>query len=167
MTQASENWSERRRNAAQRVAAVLYGVIAVMTAEIAVQPGEFGYGEAAVGALLVGLAMTATRIFVELVKKETEIGAHLPLGKAGAIVRDSLLVMAFPLATAVLIVITALSTAHWQALLDDVLYLGIATVAVVGFLSSYLLDRAVLPALRRAAVWLVLSLVLVAAKYWA
>jgi hypothetical protein len=164
MTQASENWSERRRNAAQRVAAVLYGVIAVMTAEIAVQPGEFGYGEAAVGALLVGLAMTATRIFVELVKKETEIGAHLPLGKAGAIVRDSLLVMAFPLATAVLIVITALSTAHWQALLDDVLYLG---VAVVGFLSSYLLDRAVLPALRRAAVWLVLSLVLVAAKYWA
>ena len=51
--------------------------------------GEFGYAETALGALLVGFAMTVTRIFIELVKKETEIGAHLSIGKSGAIVRDS------------------------------------------------------------------------------
>jgi hypothetical protein len=166
MAQSSENWSQQRRNAAQRVGAILYGVVAVMTAELAVQPGEFDYWEAALGALLVGLAMTVTRIFVEVVKKETEIGAHLPFAKAGAIVRDSLFVMLFPAATAILIVIAALSALPWQALIKEVLYLGIATVFAVGFLSSYLLDRAIKPALLRGAVWLLLSLVLVAAKYW-
>ncbi len=166
MARHTESWSEQRGDAAQRVAAVLYGVVAVMTAELAVQPGEFSYGEAALGVLLVGAAMTATRIFVEVVKKETEIGAHPPIRKAGAILHDSLLVMLFPAATAILIVIAAWSTAQWQGLLAVVLYLGIAMVFVVGFLSSYLLDRAVGPAVSRGAVWLILSLVLVAAKYF-
>jgi hypothetical protein len=164
MASATDNWSERRGIMAQRVAAVLYGVIAIITAELAVQPGEFGYPEAALGALLVGITMTVTRIFVEVVKKETEIGAHVPIGKAGAIIRVSLLVMLFPTATALLIVVAALTTGQWTALLDVVLYLGMATVFVIGFLSSYILDHKIPPALSHGAVWLLLSLVLVAAK---
>jgi len=164
MPDLSDNWSKRRQAAAQRVSAILYGVIAIMTAELSVRGGEFGYVETAIGAMLVGFAITVTRMFVEVVKKETEIGAHLPLAKAGAIIADSLLVMAFPVATALLIVVAALTTEGPARLLDSVLYLGIAAVFVTGFLSSYILDRAMRPALLRGLVWVLLSLALVAAK---
>jgi hypothetical protein len=167
MTRSTESRLEQRQIRAQRVAAILYGVIAIMTAELAVQPSEFSYTEAALGALLTGFAMTVTRIFVEVVKKETEIGAHLPIGKAGAIVRDSLLVMLFPATTAVLIVVAALTTTRWTALLDAVLYLSMATVFVTGFLSSYLLGLGIQAAFLRGISWLLLSLVLVVAKYLA
>jgi hypothetical protein len=100
----------QRRITAKRVAAILYGVISIMTAELSVQGGEFGHAETALGALLVGFAMTVTRIFIELVKKETEIGAHLSIGKSGAIVRDSMPVMLFPAMTALLVVVAALIT---------------------------------------------------------
>ena len=158
---STESWSVQRRLTAQRVAAILYGVISIMTAELSVQGGEFGYTETALGALLVGFAMTVTRIFIELVKKETENGAHLSIGKSGAIVRDSMLVMLFPAMTALLVVVAALITVKWSVLLDALLYL---TVFVVGFLSSYVLDREIRPALLRGVSWLLLSLVLVVAK---
>jgi hypothetical protein len=167
MTRYTEIRSEQRQIRAHRVAATLYGVIAIMTAELAVQPSEFSYTEAALGALLTGFAMTVTHIFVEVVKKETEIGTHLPIGKAGAIMRDSLLVMLFPATTAILIVVAALTTARWTILLDAVLYLGMVTVFMTGFLSSYLLGRRIQAALLRGTGWLLLSLVLVAAKYLA
>jgi hypothetical protein len=161
---SSESWSAQRRITAQRVAAILYGVIGIMTAELSVQEGEFGYAESVLGALLVGLAMMVTRIFIEVVKKETEIGAHLPLRKSGAIVRDSALVMLFPAVAALVVMIAALITAKWSLVLNLLLYLGMATVFVVGFLSSYVLDRAIWLALVRGAGWLLLSLVLVVAK---
>jgi hypothetical protein len=161
---STESWSVERRLAAQRVSAILYGVISIMTAELSVQGDEFGYAETALGALLVGFAMTVTRIFIELVKKETEIGAHVSIGKSGEIMRDSVLVMLFPAMTALLVVVAALTTVKWSILLDFLLYLGMATVFVVGFLSSYVLDREIRPALLRGVGWLFLSLVLVVAK---
>ena len=36
---STDNWSVQRRIAAQRVAAILYGVISIMTAELSVQGG--------------------------------------------------------------------------------------------------------------------------------
>jgi hypothetical protein len=115
-------------------------VVAIMTAEPSVLPGKFSYAETALGALLVGLAMCVTRIFVGVVKKDTDLDAHLPLRKAGGIILNSLLVMASPCATALLIIVAALMTARWPVLLDVVLYLGMATVFATGFLSSYVLD---------------------------
>jgi hypothetical protein len=164
VTISTETWSAQRRTTAQRVAAMLYGVISIMTAELSVQSDEFGYAEAALGALLVGVAMTVTRFFIELVKKETEIGAHLPIGKSGAIMRDSVLVMLFPAMTALAVMVAASITAKWSVLLDALLYLSMATVFVIGFLSSYVLDREIRPALLRAVGWLLLSFVLVVAK---
>ncbi|HUI97788.1 MAG TPA: hypothetical protein VLX44_18675 [Xanthobacteraceae bacterium] len=164
MAEATENWSNQRRVNAQRVSAILYGIIGIMTAELSVQPGEFPYGEAALGALFVGLAMYVAHVFVLVVKVESELGAHLPLGKARAVALDSLMVLLFPGATALLIVVAALVTARWTVLLDAVLYLGMAAVFATGFMSSYVLDRAAGPALRRALVWLLLSLLFVAAK---
>jgi VIT1/CCC1 family predicted Fe2+/Mn2+ transporter len=164
MAKSSGNWSEQRRIMAPRIASVLYGVIAIMTVDLAVQPDRLGYAEAASGVLLIGLAMTMTRIFVRVVTKEAEIGSHLPMREFGAIGRDSLLVMLFPIITALLIVAAALVTARWLILLDVILYFGMAAVFVIGFLSSYILDRDIRPALSRGVVWLLLILVIVAAK---
>jgi len=164
MAQTIEHPSHQRQALAQRIAAALYGVIAIMTAELAVEPGQLSYVEAVLGALLVGLAMMTTRVFVEVVKKETETGERLPIYKAGMILRDSALVMLFPTITALLIIAAALSTTKWPRLLDLVLYLGEVTIFATGFLSSYLRDRAIGLALMRGAGWMVLSLILIAAK---
>jgi hypothetical protein len=164
MAQLTEHWSKPRQAVAQRISATLYGIVGIMTAELPLQPGEFGYAETAIGALFVGLAMYVAHVFVILVKVESEIGSHLPLRGARGIMFDSLLVMLFPAATALEIVVAALTTTRWTVLLDFVLYLGMAAVFATGFFSSYVLDHAVLPALRRGLVWLLLSVAFVAAK---
>jgi hypothetical protein len=164
MPKLAEPWSDQRRLLAQRVASVLYGVVAILTAEFAVQPGELDYAEAVIGAILVGVGMTATRVFVEVVEKETEIGAHLNFAHAVATIRDSLLVMAFPVLVAIMILIGGLFSPQPGVLLYAITYLSLAAVFIVGFLSSYVLDRKLGIALARGAGWFALSLVLLAAK---
>jgi hypothetical protein len=164
MVETSDRWSNQRRIMAQRIAAVLYGVIAIMTADLALQPGRFGYVETALGTLLIGFAMTLTRFFVRVVTKEAEIGAHVSMAETGLLVRDSLWVMLFPAITALVIAVAAFTATRWTVLLDTVLYFGVATVFAVGFLSSYILDNEIRPALSRGAFWTLLSLVLLAAK---
>jgi hypothetical protein len=164
MAKSSSNWSEQRRVMAPRIASVLYGVIAIMTADLIVEPDRLKYAESTWGVLLIGLAMTITRIFVRVVTKEAEIGAHLRMKEYGAIVRDSLLVMLFPVITASLIVVAALASTQWVFLLEIILYLSIAGVFVISFLSSYILDRDIWLALSRGVVWVSMTLVLVAVK---
>ena len=108
--------------------------------------------------------MTLTRIFVRVVTKEAEIGAHLPIAEAGAIVRDSILVMLFPAITALVIAAASLTATQSTVLLDIILYLGIAAVFTIGFSSSYILDREIRPALSRGGFWTLLSLILLGAK---
>jgi hypothetical protein len=108
--------------------------------------------------------MTITRIFVRVVTKEAEIGAHLPMKEYGAIVSDSLLVMLFPVITALLIVVAAFASTRWVFLLEIILYLSVAGVFVISFLSSYILDRDIRLALSRGIVWVSMTLVLVAVK---
>jgi|SRR5690349_7257173 hypothetical protein len=165
MRKASENWSERRRITAPRVTSVLYGVIAIVSVDLAYQPGERAdYGEAASYVLLLGIAMTLTRAFVTLVGKEAEIGGHLPLSSYGAIVRDSMLVMVFPVVTDLIIGGAALSTTKWPVLLNVVLYFGVVAVFLIGFLSSYILGRNIRLGLARGAAWAILIIALVALK---
>jgi hypothetical protein len=164
MEKTIEHWSKPRQAVAQRISATLYGIVGIMTAELPLQPGEFGYAETALGAMLVGFAMYVAHVFVILVKVESEIGSHLPLRGARGIAFDSLLVLAFPGMTTLLIVVAARMTARWTVLLDVVLYLGMAAVFATGFFSSYVLDRAVGPAFRRALLWLLLAIAFVAAK---
>jgi hypothetical protein len=54
MTPATPPWSDERAARANLVAAVLYGVIAIMTAELAVDPEKISQDEAALGAALSG-----------------------------------------------------------------------------------------------------------------
>jgi len=164
MANPTEIWSARRRIIAPRVAAVLYGVIAIVTADLVLQPDRLTYAEAAIGALLIGFAMTATHFFVKVVTKEGEIGAHLRLAEAGAIAYDSTLVMLFPIITTLVIGVASLTAMPSTLLLDSILYLGIIAVFAVGFLSSYILDREIRPALSRGLLWRLLILALLGAK---
>ena len=164
MAKSTENWSDQRRIWAQRIASALTGVIAIMTADLAVQHNKLGYVEVELGVLLIGFAMTVTRVFIRIVTKEAEIGAHLPIAVAGAMVRDSLFVMLFPVISALLIVAAALTNMQWTILLDVVLYFGTLTVFAIGFHSSYVLDRKFRPALSRGGLWTILCLVLLAAR---
>ena len=164
MANVTEVWSKKRRLMAPRVAAVLYGVIAIVTADLILQPGKVTYAEAAVGALLIGFAMTLTHVFVKVVTKEAEIGAHLPIAKIGTIIQDSLFVMAFPTITMLVVAAASQSAMQSTILLDAIFYLGIAAVFTIGFLSSYVLDREIRLALSRGGLWTLLILVLLAAK---
>jgi hypothetical protein len=164
MANPTDIWSARRRIIAPRVAAVLYGVIAIVTADLVLQPDRLTYAQAAIGALLIGLVMTATHFFVKFVTKESEIGAHLRLAEAGAIAYDSIFVMFFPIITILAITVASLVVMPSRLLLDSILYLGIAAVFAVGFLSRYTLDREIRPALTRGLLWTLLILVLLGAK---
>jgi len=159
-------WSAQRRDLAQRIASVVYGVIAITTADLVVQPDNFRPREAVEGALLIGLAMTVTRTFVRIVTRETETGKHLPIAQAGAILSDSMLVMLFPTAAALGIAAASFTAARSILLLDAIFYAGIASIFAIGFLSRYILDHQLWPALSRGGQWTILSLILLAAKWY-
>jgi hypothetical protein len=164
MAHATPEWSEQRRHAANLVACVLYGVIAIMTVELAIDPGRFRYLEGAAAALVVGAVIAMTRFVVEVVKKETETGTHLPLVKMASLFWESWLVLAFPALVAAIIVVSGALGMRVPALLDSVFYLGIAAVFLLGLGSSYVLDGRLGHALRRGLSWTVLSLILSAIK---
>lgn len=166
MAKLSDSWSDRRRTMAPRIASVLYGVIAVMTVDLAVEPNQpdLDFAEIAIYVLLVGLVMTATRIFVKVITRESEIGKHLSFRDSVAIAADGFLVMTFPVVTAAIVVVAALATARWVVLLDSILYFALAAVFVVGFLSSYVIERNIRFGVTRGVAWVLLALVLVGLK---
>ncbi len=111
--------------------------------------------------------MAMTRLFVRVVTKEAEIGAHLPMKESRPLVYESMLVMLFPGTTALLILLAAWTTTRWLILLDTLLYFGVAAVFVIGFLSSYVLGRDIRLGLTRGALWVLMTLALVAVKKFA
>jgi hypothetical protein len=164
MAATPENVSERRRALAPSIASILYGVIAIMSVDIAAQPDRLGRVEAVLGVLLLGLAMMATRMLVRIVTREAEIGAHLPITEISAIAKDALLVLLFPVATALLIAGTAFVTTAWEVLLDAILYFGLVAVFTIGFLSSYILHQEFRSALSRGLFWFVMVAIAIALK---
>ena len=164
MSPAEPQWSGRRARIANGVASALYGVIAIMSAELGFNLDAISTAEAAVGALLVGATMTLTRLVVEIVKKETELSSHLGLSAFAALLRHSLLVMAFPILVTVLVLLGPPLGLPRSTVSVAVPYLGVATVFAIGFGSSYVLDGNPRHALRRGLAWTAMSLLLFAAK---
>ena len=157
-------WSDSRKKFANGVASVLYGVIAIMSADLAYAPGMASRSAVAAGALVVGFAMSMTHTFVELVNIETQRGAHVGWHEASELLRSSLLVMAFPGVVAGLILAAQYLGLEQGTLAELLPYASVATVMVLGFGSSFVLDRRLIPALTRGAFWMLLSLLLFAAK---
>jgi 4-hydroxybenzoate polyprenyltransferase len=157
-------WSKHRKDVANGVASILYGVVAIMSAELGLQPGKMTPYELACGALLVGLAMALTHGFVDMVKRETEQGTHLGLGETQSLVGSSLLVLTFPATVAIAVLVGALCGLRPGTLADVVPYVSVIVVVFLGFGSSYVLDRDLKPAFLRSGSWTLLCLVLFAAK---
>lgn len=135
-----------------------------MTADLAYEPGSVPKYAVAAGALLVGLAMALTHAFVELVKSETQRGAHVRLSEALELSQSSLLVMIFPAVIAGLILASQLIGLQPGVLAEWLPYMSVVTVIALGFGSSYALDRQLRPALLRAMSWTLVSLLLFGAK---
>ncbi len=146
------------------VASVLYGVIALMSADLVYRPGMITRYAAAGGAILVGLAMALTHAFVQMVESETGRGSHVSGPETIELVRSLLFVMAFPPAIAILVMISQFFDLP-IGVLDDLLpYISAATVLAVGIGSSYAVNRQWSPAFKRGVSWMLLSLVLLLAK---
>jgi hypothetical protein len=135
-----------------------------MTADLAYEPGSVPKYAVAAGALLVGLAMALTHAFVELVKSETQRGAHVRLSEALELSQSSLLVMIFPAVIAGLILASQLIGLQPGVLAEWLPYMSVVTVIALGFGSSYALDRQLRPAFLRAMSWTLVSLLLFGAK---
>lgn len=154
----------RRRAFGHGVASVLYGVIALMSADLVYRPGMMTRYAAAGGAILVGLAMAMTHAFVQMVESETGRGSQVSVPETIELVRSSMFVMAFPTAVAILAIISQFLDLQ-IGVLDELLpYISVATVLAVGFGSSYALNRQWGPAIKRGVSWMLLSLVLLVAK---
>jgi hypothetical protein len=161
---SSADWSDRRKLIANGVAYGLYGTTVIMATALAVEPGEFTFTEAALGALVLGGIMLMTRLCVEVVKRETETGSFAGLKELGDILLESGMVVAFPVLTAAMIAMSPALGVGWPALLDAIFYLGALAILLTGFTSRYVLDGRIAPALARGLSWLALGLVLIIAR---
>ncbi len=161
---AAAEWSPSRRKLANAVASVLYGVIAIMSADLAYEPGRASRFAVATGAFLVGLAMALTYLFVHLVEDETRTGSHLEPEGFWPIFYSALWVMVFPTVVTVLVLLGQFIGLRSGLLADMLPYFSVVTVTMLGFGSSYALNGQLAPALTRGVSWTLLSLVLFVAK---
>lgn len=153
-----------RHDRALLIAGTLYGVIAVLTALIAVQPGEVTTWDAMVGGLVLAAITVMSKFFIELSKKETELGARIDLSARRELWRESFPTAVFPLAAVVVLGATHPLGIGQAAAYNFIYYLGLATLFVAGFLSRYTADAKPTEAVSRGAVWLFLGLLILAGK---
>jgi hypothetical protein len=153
-----------RHDLALLIAGTLYGVIAVLTALIAVQPGEVTTWDAIVGGLVLAGITVMSKFFIELSKKETELGARLNQPARRELWREALPACAFPLASVVVLGLAHALGIGQAAAYNLVYYLGLATLFAAGFLSRYTADAKPSDAFSRGLVWLFLGLLILAGK---
>jgi hypothetical protein len=153
-----------RKELGVKLAMLLQGVIAILSALIAVQPGEISTADGVIGGVLVGGVTMLARYFIDVTKKETEFGRKTDLAMRLGIVRDSLPILLFPAVAALALLGMALAGIG-QSLAYKIIYgLGLLTLAAAGFMSRYAADANVVHALIRAAMWVVLGLIVIALR---
>jgi hypothetical protein len=158
------NPSATRKRMADDIAAILSGVMAVVSAALPVEPGEVTVREAVIGALLVGVVAMITRILNDRTKKRTELGRRLRWNELGAILEVSAMVMVFPALTAAAVLLGLAGGLSWSARISLIFYLGIGTVFIAGFMSSYVVDSRFLAAGGQGFSWALLGVALTLIK---
>jgi hypothetical protein len=156
--------SATRKRMADDIAARMSGVMAVTSAALAVVPGELSVTEAVIGALFVGFIAMMTRLLSDRTKKITELGRRLRWDEFRAIVEVSAMVLVFPALTAILVLLGMAGGLSWPARINSVFYLGIATVFVAGFMSSFVLEPRFVAAGRLGLSWAALVIMLTIVK---
>ena len=159
-----EEVSATRKRMADDIAAILSGVMAVVSAALAIQPGEVSVKEAVFGALFVGFVAMMTRFLNDRTKKRTELGRRLRWAELGSILEVSAMVLVFPVLTALSVLLGLAGGLSWSARISLVFYLGIATVFIAGFMSSYVVDSRFLAAGSQGLSWAALGVALTLVK---
>jgi hypothetical protein len=153
-----------RKELGLKLAMLLNGVIAILAALIAVQPGEISTSDGVIGGLLVGAVAMLTRFFIEVTKRETEFGRKADWALRVSIVRDSLPILIFPAVAALSLLGMALAGIG-QSLAYKIIYgLGLLTLAGAGFMSRYVADAHIVNACIRGAMWVLLGLIVIALR---
>jgi len=153
-----------RKRMADDIAAIMSGVMAVTSAALPVQAGELSVTEAVIGALFVGFIAMMTRLLSDRTKKITELGRRLRWDEFRAIVEVSAMVLVFPALTAILVLLGMAGGLSWPARINSVFYLGIATVFIAGFMSSFVLEPRFVAAGRLGLSWAALVIMLTIVK---
>ena len=117
-----------------------------------------------IGGLVLAAITVMSKFFIELSKKETELGAHIDPPARRELWREALPTGAFPLASVAVLAVTYALGIGQAAAYNFIYYLGLATLFVAGFLSRYAADGKAAEAFSRGAVWLFLGLLILAGK---
>lgn len=155
-------WSQSRKTTANRLASIIYGSIATMTADLGIKATDYTGMSLSGGLAAVTAAAIFTKFFLEIVKRETETGHHLPAGESWATFIEALYVAPLPFVGILIFALSpkiAVPLAHWA-----VSTIAFGTLGVSGFLSSYLLDSSIRIGLTRAVLWFGLGAMLLALK---
>lgn len=156
--------SAQRKRMADDIAAILYGVMAITSAALAVQPGELSVTGAVAGALLVGLVAMMTRLLIDQAKKRAELGRRLRWSELASILEVSAMALVYPALTALVALLGPFDGWSWAARINSVFYFGIATVFTAAFVSSYLVDAEFWVAGREGLSWAALVIMLTIVK---
>ncbi len=159
-----EKSTPTRKRMADDIAAILSGVMAVTSAALALQPGELTNTEAVLATFFVGFVAMMTRFLNDRTKKRTELGRSLRWAELGSILEVSAMVLVFPALTAILVPLGLAGGLSWSTRISLVFYLGIGTVFIAGFMSSYVVDERFLAAGSQGLSWAALGVALTLVK---
>jgi hypothetical protein len=149
-----------RKQIANDTSATFYGILATLTAALPVRADQLTVEDTVVGAMIVGLVGLANRWFMDALKLETELGRQVRLVDALALLRQSVAALLFPAIGAATIGLGSLAGVTLASGLEAAFYLGVLMAFISAFLSSFVLDQRILPALRRGSTWAALTILL-------
>ena len=157
-------WTAARKHIANDTSATFYGILATLSAALPLPADQLTVTETVLGAMFIGLVGLANRWFMDALKLETELGRRLTLKEAPALLRQSALALLFPVVSAGTIGVGSLIGISLASGLDTVFYLGVLMAFVSVFLSSFVLDQRILPALRRGSMWAALTILILVVR---
>jgi hypothetical protein len=149
-----------RKQIVNDTSATFYGILATLSAALPARADQLSVKETVVGAMIVGLIGFANRWFMDALKRETELGRHVAWDETPALLRQNLAALLFPAIGAATIGLGSLAGVTLASGLEAVLYLGVLMAFISVFLSSFVLDQQILPALRRGSAWAALTILL-------
>jgi len=89
-------WTAARKHIANDTSATFYGILATLSAALPLPADQLTVRETVLGAMFIGFVGLANRWFMDALKLETELGRHLTLKEAPALLRQSALALLFP-----------------------------------------------------------------------
>jgi hypothetical protein len=160
MATTKQRLTAARKQIAIDTSATFYGILATLSAALPARADQLTVKETILGAIFIGLVGLANRWFMDVLKLETERGRHLAWNETFAVMRQGALAFLFPAISAVTIGLASVIGATLASGLQAVFYLGVLMAAISVFLSSFVLDLRILPALWRGSIWAALTILL-------